>query len=411
MSDKEFLRKNKSFYKSIMTLASGSIIAQCITILISPIMTRIYSPEEIGVFTLVTSIIGIFGPILSLRYESMIVPEEDNLDTYSLIVVSTFICIILSIITTIGYGLYFFLIKNMGLISFITSFFILLLLIITGLLNILIAYNNKLKEYKLMTSVYILRTAFQNAFLILFGCMGLGSMGLLSSNLIGNFAGVKRQSLSLQKNLTEIKQLTMSDLRRVLVKYKKQAILSTPAYFLNSFSYSSLNLFIENLFGTAILGYYSISYRILGMPLTVVSSNVSKVFFENAAKEYNDYGEITKSLHRTCLFLLPLAILLFIGLYISSYFFPLIFGSDWVEAGTYIRILAPLFSIKLIASTIDGPAFLITSHQQYDLYIRISLVLCSIMDFLYCSMFDRTIIDFLIYYSGIVSSPAPALRT
>lgn len=58
-----------------------------------------------------------------------------------------------------------------------------------------------------------------------------------------------------------------------------------PAHFLNSASYSMLNFYITELFGLGILGYYSITYRILGIPLTLVSLNVSKVFFQRASEE------------------------------------------------------------------------------------------------------------------------------
>lgn len=73
----------------------------------------------------------------------------------------------------------------------------------------------------------------------------------------------------------------------VAKKHHSQPLYSVPAIFANNFSYSSINLFIESLFGLSFLGYYSMSFRILGMPLSLISTNVSKVFFEEASREYN----------------------------------------------------------------------------------------------------------------------------
>ena len=45
------------FIKSIGTLVSGSILAQVVTLLCSPILTRLYSTSDFGVFTFVISIV------------------------------------------------------------------------------------------------------------------------------------------------------------------------------------------------------------------------------------------------------------------------------------------------------------------------------------------------------------------
>lgn len=66
------------FARSVTVLAGGAVLGQAITVLVSPILTRLYSPEDFGVFGVYASILGIVTVIASLRYEyALPLPEDD----------------------------------------------------------------------------------------------------------------------------------------------------------------------------------------------------------------------------------------------------------------------------------------------------------------------------------------------
>src|SRR3712207_3212540 len=67
-----------SFLKNILILATGSFVAQIIAIACSPILTRIYSAEEMGVFTYIISLTAIFMGVINARYDMSIVTEKDD---------------------------------------------------------------------------------------------------------------------------------------------------------------------------------------------------------------------------------------------------------------------------------------------------------------------------------------------
>ena len=46
------LKPKSEFAKNVLTLMTGTTIAQAIPIAISPILTRLYTPEDFGVFNL-----------------------------------------------------------------------------------------------------------------------------------------------------------------------------------------------------------------------------------------------------------------------------------------------------------------------------------------------------------------------
>ena len=91
--------KIKSEYsKNIITLLSGNALAQAIPIAISPILTRLYTPEDFGVVALFGSISVLFGSIVNAQYESAIVLPRKNDDAYSIASLSLLIATVFSII-------------------------------------------------------------------------------------------------------------------------------------------------------------------------------------------------------------------------------------------------------------------------------------------------------------------------
>lgn len=393
----EKLKNNKTL-ASIMTLASGSLIAQVITILVSPITTRIFSPEELGTYTLITTAVGMFGPVICLRYDLAIVTEKTDKKALAILKLSVIISFIISLLVSIGYFIYFQLNQVYNSLTY-TVVILFILLLTTGLTNALTSYNNRNKQYKLMTSVYVIRTTAQNILMVMSGMLKTGVLGLLSSQVFSQLLGIRKQSEELLQYKRELKKINKKDMADVAKKYRKQLLYSTPASFANSFSYSSINIFISSLFNNAILGYYSISYRVLGLPLNIISSNVSKVFFKDASREYHEKGSFRRSLMRTTSFLSVIAIVMVVGLILFSPFaFRIFFGAEWEQAGIYVQILAPMFGIRFIVNGVSV-ALIISQRQDFELMIQSLFIISSVIAFFIARSFLWTITEYLTFIS------------
>ena len=61
--------KKENFASDVLTLAGGTTFAQILTILSVPILTRLYGPEDFGVWALYISITSIITVIACMRYE------------------------------------------------------------------------------------------------------------------------------------------------------------------------------------------------------------------------------------------------------------------------------------------------------------------------------------------------------
>ena len=368
--------KNNSFFKNIILLASGSIVAQLFNVLGAPIITRIYDVETIGIYSYIITLVGSCTAIVNLRYDLAIVSEREEERVFPIVKLSFFIGIIFSLILTIVFGIYAFWFNRELNITTDIMFFFLLLLVSNAVLNILTSYNNRMKEYKDMTIAGISRTSSQNIGGIILGYVNCSTISLLIPYAIGQFLAIKKQSSSICKCLDSIWKCDYDMMIVALKDHKKMALLSTPAMMANSFSYAAITIFIELLFGMVVVGYYSLSTRVLGLPLTLISGNVGKVFFQEAQSEYAKTRGFRKSFKKTSCLLFILSIPIGIVMYCIAptacmYFF----GGEWLVAGEYIRILTPFFICRFIGTSLS-PGLLVCNKQQLELLFQF-LLLCA----------------------------------
>jgi O-antigen/teichoic acid export membrane protein len=401
---KKFKRFSKDkFFRAIATLASGSLIAQSLSIVAAPILTRIYTPYELGFYALILTAESLFGGVICGRYDVAIVTEPDEKKVLPLIKLSFYITVIFSLIATIIYGGYYFVYKDEYNDYSHIIVLILLMLLLNGIMRILEAYNNRYKDFKTIASVYVLKTASQNILTIIFGLLKLSVLGMVLAHIFGLLAGVKKQSQKLIPQLKEIALINRLEMKNVLKEHYRLPIFSTPALFANRFSYTSIMIFIEILFGLATLGFYTIANKLLGLPLSVLSSNVAKVFHQEAAREYDQTGSFIKSFKKTSFLLMALSIPMVIILYLFSPFvFEFVFGEGWAIAGIYVQILAPMFGVRLVVNTV-AYGLQIVHKQKLELILQLMFMLVSIGCFIASFQLDFEIEEYLSIVSGSFS--------
>ncbi|WP_129738497.1 lipopolysaccharide biosynthesis protein [Massilimicrobiota timonensis] len=394
---KLFLGSN--YFKSFLILSSSSILVQLLNLFISPILTRLYSSDQLGAYTLAISIISIVGPIICGRFDLSIVTSKNKIEEANLICLSFLFTILITFITAIWFIHYLIVNPNIYNHLGIYSFLVIFSLIITGISNILISYNNKNKQYKLISQVTLLRGCVQSFGQVLGGLFNFGSKGLVLAYFIGSCFGLKKQSTYLGMQRKMFKTVTRKNMLVVLKKYKKQLIFGTPSNFINGLSYSILNFFITSLYGLSTFGYYSLSYRMLGIPLTLIGSNMAKIFFQEASEEYNKTKKFRKSLKKNSVVISVISIFVTIVLIlICPTLFPVIFGKEWINAGRYIVILAPMFGIRLIVSVFSA-GLIVANKQNIELIYQCLFILFGGLCYFISKFYLLTINQFLILIS------------
>ena len=376
-----------------MLLLTGSLAAQVFSVITTPVKTRLFTVEDIGVFTYITTVVGVLVPVIMGQYEAVVVLVKRQV--YAVIKLCALLCILSTMVFTIGTALYYLyqekFLDNIALILYMPF-----CLLITGVVNLLSAYNNRCREYKLFAKVNVIRALANFIGVIILGSLGAGYIGLLMISLISQMVSLRKQAESLSGHLREIYSVKRRLVIAIAKKYWQQPAVSMPGSFINTLSYSLLAICIKEAYDDlAVLGYYSMSMALLGLPLGIVSSNVGKVFFEEAVREKNETGKFYHSFMKTTKYLLGGTIPIFILVYILAPWGCKIFlGVDWEITGIYIRYLVPMFAVRFIVSPLTL-SIIVSQKQYYNLMIQV-MFLISLGGCYYITITEALSVDYFL---------------
>ena len=390
-------RKKHNGIKDFLWLSVGSIVGQGMAILFAPILSRIYTEEQIGTYTLILTAAGMFESAICLRYDLIVVAEKDESNIKSIAVSCINISLILSSAITVLYSLYLVVSNQIKLSKVWLVAFVFPILFGGGIILVLTAINNRYKEYKSISISSLTQGIVHNGLSAVLGLFHVfGVLGLILGRVMGYasyiFLSSRTQSVKNTRNKT-IKE--RSERFSILKNNKKQALFSTPAVLVSCFSYSIINLFISQLYGTEILGVYSYSYRLLGLPITVISANISRMFFKDASTEYNESHTMKRSYLKM---LIPISIISVIMVICFELFAPALFatflGEKWREAGVFVQLLAPMYGIRLVSNSFTN-ATIVKGKQFVSLLIQIMYLFVAFILFLICKFNETDIYFFL----------------
>ena len=90
------------------------------------------------------------------------------------------------------------------------------------------------------------------------------------------------------------------------------------------------------------------------MPSSLIGNSISQVFFQEATKEKQQTGRAVKIFSSTVKKLIIIGLPCFgVLFFIVEDLFVIVFGEEWRIAGTYAKIVTPLFFIRFISSTLS----------------------------------------------------------
>ena len=375
------IKPKSEFNRNVLTLMTGTTIAQAIPIAISPILTRIYTPEDFGLFALFVSIASIFGSIVNGRYELAIMlpkKDEDAINIFALgFIITSVISLILFILVVLFHNYFVKLLSNdeIG----IWLYFIPIAVFFTGIFNILNYFNNRKKYYKDIANATITKSIILAIVQLSIGFIKSGVSGLISGQILSQMFANMRLFKNIIKDTVLISKISRVKIIALARKYKDFPKFSLWAILANTLSMHLTNILISTFYNVATLGFYSLVQRVLGVPTALIASSIAQVFFQQATKEKQETGKIVNTFNLTIkkLFILSVPIFLFLFLIIKD-LFVFIFGENWAIAGVYAEIVIPIYFVRFIVSTFTLVP-IIYNNTKIDLFFQIGLLVLYII--------------------------------
>ncbi|HHO1780377.1 TPA: type 8 capsular polysaccharide synthesis protein Cap8K [Staphylococcus aureus] len=371
----------------LMILSSG--IAQVILIITTPIITRLYSPAEFGEFTIFSNIAMILIPIINARYDLLIVNAKNdrsaNILSQISFLISLLILLILIPILAISAWLY---------PNFILDFiFIIIMLFLVSLTNIFTNYLNKERKYKVLSLINVFRAGSMALLQIIFGLLSLGSLGLIIGFSLSYITGITLGYKTFKKHFNIVRN--KEETKALFLENKNQLVYSTPSILLNSLSFSVVVFFIGILYTNTEVGIYGMAIRVLGIPVTIISLGLSKIFMQQANDYYIERGNFRNLLLKFSSTLVIVSIILYVPLYLfSEELVNILLGHSWVDAITVIKIVIPLFVIRLIVSTVSL-SVIVLQKQQLELILQALFLIGTTVTFVISKMLNLTFLNFV----------------
>ena len=389
------LKPKSEFSRNVLTLMTGTTIAQAIPIAISPILTRIYTPEDFGVFALYISVASMLSVIATGRYElAIMLPKEDN-DALNIVFLSIGISFLIGVIVFLVVFIF-----NRQLTILLGNpqvsvwlYFIPFSVLLTGIYQSFNYWNNRHKEYKRLALNRVVQSFTTNGTNLSFGIGGIGTFGLVIGSIAGQFVATSsliKQTLEHEKGFG-----SKIDIDKILLlskKYNKFPRFDMLASLLNVTAQQISNILFNSMFNASTAGFYYLTQKMLGSPVSLIAAAILDVFKEKAAKDFQQFGNCKDIYLKTLKKLFLLSFIPSIILYIYAIdIFTFIFGNKWSISGEYVRILIPMLFLRFISSPLSFMLY-IGEKQELNLFGNFLFLVGTVLSFYFASTPLETVV-------------------
>lgn len=336
-----------------MAIMAGTAFGQLLAIAVSPLLSRIYTPGDFGVFSVVNAFAMVLGTVAALRYEMAIPLPRDDEEARAVLVVAACVTAGTTAVMTVAFWLLGPLIADLVGTHRVEPW-----LVWVPLIAAAIAVFQMLNQWALRHRRYS-ATARRNfvsavttvAVQLVAGLRLTGPGGLVAGLGIGQAAGAG--SLLVGSGL--VHPVRTGTLGRVARRFRRFPALLAPAGLLNATGIYVPVLLLSALYGPQEAGWFGFTQRIVAVPVAIVGQAVAQVYLSELALSRRSGGARQAALFRTAS--ARLALLGGVGglalLLLSRPLFPLVFGSSWGPSGAMAQALAISMALQLVASPLS----------------------------------------------------------
>jgi O-antigen/teichoic acid export membrane protein len=407
MNWKSLIPKGK-FAKNVGVLAGGTAFAQALLVLSTPILTRIFTPEDFGVYSVYLALLSILVVIASFLYEMAIpLPEKkvDAANVLMLCIILVFTMAIIHFVILTSFSLSIAALLNTPSLSEFL-WLIPIAFLGGGIFQAVHYWSIRNETFFAVSLTKLSQSTSQILLQVILGLMKFVKSGLLIGDAIGRVvAGVTISILALRHEKEVLKQVTWEGIKSAAKRYKRFPLLSSGSSLLNSLSLQLPALLLTAFFGPYVVGLYVLAQRILGLPVAIIGGAVSEVYLSEASKiEKTDMASFRTLFWKSVKSMGLIALVFIIGIStIAPPLFSVIFGEEWHEAGVYLQLLAVMYFFQFVSAPI-GANIPVFERQDFHLYREIIRILLLSTALFLASWYEvsATVAIFMLSISGTI---------
>jgi O-antigen/teichoic acid export membrane protein len=344
--------RESDIYRSIFILFSGNGISQIIPLILFPVISRLYSPDDFGLLAILFSIHSIAILFATGQFElAIILPKEDE---NSIKLLRSGIAISSSIsFLFLAFSLVFQKILHAYSSTEKLGFWLIPLtftIFSTGLSNLIVGYCNRKKLYKKIITYNIILSFLTVSLKVILGFLKVKN-GLVISFII---AQTISSGYFLYKgffNDLSLRQLFL--IKKEDFRYAKNYLnfpkFNLPLNFINTLASNLPFFIIAAYFSKFYTGQLSVALTLLFKVTTLYSNSAAQVLYQKIAFEKHNENKIgpiiNNYLVRT---IIPSGIFVLLFILLAPSLFSFILGDRWIIAARFSQIMAPWAFLVLL---------------------------------------------------------------
>lgn len=387
--------------KNILTLLTGTLFAQAVTIVASPILSRFYNPDDFGVAALYASLVGAGTIVATGSMEQGILLPRQERTAYHVVVASVICSLVFGLISLIIVAT---LHDDICLWLNNPDFDIWLYLVPIGILtaavaNIMQYWSNRHKEYKRLASVRMAQSLVTVGLNIALGVRKFVTGGLVIGTFAGSLAGVILLWRHVRQDTRDF-ALKRSRLLGVIRRYRDFPRYNMVSQLFNNLS-ASLPVFLLGMFfSPQVVGLYAMANRCVSLPMSVIGGSTAQVYVQQSAEyrwQPEKLRDLTENVFNKLLLLSMVPFSLLFGF--GDYLFAVVFGEEWRVAGVYAQILCPWLVFVFVGSPISS-LLIVLGKQRESMIFNISIFTMRLASLVVGGYILKNSLVTLVLYSG-----------
>jgi O-antigen/teichoic acid export membrane protein len=365
------LMPRASFARNVGILAGGTAIAQALTVLALPIITRLYTPEDFSVLAVYTALLSIIGVVACLRFEIAIPLPNDDFEAANLLILGVLFNTAISLIVLLLVAFMSVQIAN-GIKQPALEAYLWLLPVgvwLTGSFGCVQFWATRRKLFSDIAQTRMTQSLSSVFAQVIMGwSANTGPLGLLIGQLTGSVVGLNKLArLAWQDIRMHKKKITPNTLGSTFQKNSNFAKYSTFESLANVGT-EQLPIIIIAVFAVGPeAGFALLAMKAAAVPVSLIGGSISQVYLSRASDEFRT-GKLPEFTQKIMAGLVGAGVgpLMCIGI-LAPDFLPLIFGAQWTRTGEIVAWMTPWFILQFLASPISM-ALHVTANQRLAMF-------------------------------------------
>lgn len=382
-------------------LLSASIIVQTIGLLIYPILTRLYSPDDFGLVNLFLSIAGVLSLIATAEFQyAILLPKSEK---------KAVACVHIGCFTTLT--IFIILLCTIPFSHTIANWFNTPALaqwywgipVFVLLSSAWVLFNYWYTRYKLFGAIsqYQITQSIANAGAKCgFGFSGFTNGGLIVSAIISPLVAL---TLSIIQNgkqwIQPLFSYNRTDVSTTIHEYSNFPKYSLPRALINYVSGNLPIFMLTPYFGLTEIGFFGMALTLAFKPINMISNSLYQVLFQKTSERVQNNMSIKSQIYTflktTIYIIIPCFLILY---YVLPSLTEFLLGKGWSETGMHIRTMLSWLTVSILVAPICYLSD-IFQKQKIGLYFEILLILTRILGISYgiiTNSFSHAIIGYCI---------------